>query len=70
MEFNVSSAELLKRLMDVSKAIPSKTALPILDNFLFRVNEGILEITASDMELTLRTGIPVDVQEEGCIAVP
>ncbi len=70
MEFNVSSAELLKGLMDVSKAIPSKTALPILDNFLFRVNEGILEITASDMELTLRTGIPVDVQEEGCIAVP
>lgn len=70
MEFNVSSAELLKGLMDVSKAIPSKTALPILDNFLFRAYEGLLEVTASDMELTLRTGIPVDIQEEGSIAVP
>ena len=70
MEFNVSSAELLKGLMDVSKAIPSKTVLPILDNFLFRVSDGTLEITASDQELTLRTVIPVEVHEDGCIAVP
>ena len=27
MEFNVSSAELLKGMMDVSKAVPVKTAL-------------------------------------------
>ena len=35
MEFNVSSASLLKGILDVSKAIPAKTALPILENFLF-----------------------------------
>lgn len=71
MKFNVSSAELLKGLMDVSKAIPAKSALPILENFLFSLQGNVLEVTASDSELTLRTSIEVDsTQEEGSIAVP
>lgn len=71
MEFNVSSAELLKALMEVSKAIPSKTALPILENFLFVLKGGSLTVTASDQELTLRTAIDViDVKAEGSMAVP
>lgn len=71
MEFNVSSAELLKGTLDVSKAIPAKTALPILENFLFVLDSDKLEITASDQELTMRTVIPViSVKEDGSIAVP
>ena len=71
MEFKVSSALLLKGTMDVSKAIPAKTALPILENFLFVVKDGKIEITASDQELTLRTVIETEsVAEEGSIAVP
>ncbi len=71
MEFNVSSAELLKALVDVSKAIPAKTTLSILENFLFVLKGDRLEITASDQELTLRTSIAADnVKEEGSIAVP
>ena len=70
MEFIVSSAELLKGVMNVSKAIPAKTSLPILENFLFVTGEGRLEMTASDQELTLRTSSPVDVKEGGSIAVP
>ena len=71
MKFNVSSAELLKGLMDVSKAIPSKSATPILENFLFVLQGNVLEITASDSELTLRTAVEVEsTQEEGSIAVP
>ena len=71
MKFNVSSTELLKGLMDISKAIPAKSPLPILENFLFVLKDGSLEVTASDSELTLRTGIEVqDVKEEGSMAVP
>jgi len=71
MKFNVSSTELLKGLMNISKAIPAKSALPILENFLFNLNGNILEVTASDSELTLRTEIEVDTtEEEGMIAVP
>ena len=70
MEFNVSSAELLKALTDVSKAIPAKTTLTILENFLFVLKDGKLEITASDQELTLRTAIAVEGSGEGSMAVP
>ena len=71
MEFNVSSASLLKGILDVSKAIPAKTALPILENFLFVLRGETLEITASDQELTLRTCVPVQGGgEDGSMAVP
>ena len=71
MKLTISSTNLLKALMDVSKAIPSKSPLPILENFLFALKGGLLEITASDSELTLRTAIQPDAAEEdGAIAVP
>lgn len=70
MEFIVSSAELLRGLADISKAIPSKSVLPILDNFLFKVSDGRLELTASDGEITLRTSLEVENKEDGSIAVP
>ncbi len=57
--------------MAVAKAIPSKSPLPILENFLFDLKGNTLEITASDSELTLKTQIEVEnAEEEGRIAVP
>lgn len=71
MEFTVSSAQLLKGTLDVSKAIPVKTGYPILENFLFNLKSDGLEITASDQELTLRTVVAVEnIKEEGAMAVP
>lgn len=71
MKLIISSAELLKGILAVSKAIPAKSALPILENFLFVLKGNTLEITASDMELTLRTVIEVEnAIEEGKIAIP
>ena len=71
MKLIISSSELLKGVMAVSKAIPAKSALPILENFLFDLHGNVLEITASDSELTLKTSIEVEnTAEEGRIAVP
>ena len=71
MKLIISSSELLKGVMAVSKAIPAKSPLPILENFLFNLKDNVLEITASDSELTLRTQIQVEnITEEGRIAVP
>jgi len=71
MKLIISSTELLKGVMAVSKAVPSKSPLPILENFLFDLKGNVLEITASDSELTLRTQIEVEnATEEGKIAVP
>ena len=71
MKLSISSSDLLKGLLDVSKAIPSKSALPILENFLFVLDGDKLTVTASDQELTLRTVVEVsDAAESGSIAVP
>ena len=71
MKLIISSSELLKGVMAVSKAIPAKSPLPILENFLFDLKGNVLELTASDTELTLRTRIEVEsTSEEGRIAVP
>ena len=71
MKLIISSSELLRGVMAVAKAIPAKSPLPILENFLFDLKGNTLEITASDSELTLRTQIEVEsTSEEGRIAVP
>ena len=71
MKLIISSSELLKGVMAVAKAIPAKSPLPILENFLFDLKGNTLEITASDSELTLKTKIEVETTaEEGRIAVP
>ena len=71
MKFVVSSTELLSHLQAISKVINTKNTLPILDNFLFKLEGNTLEITASDLETTLITRITLDnVSEEGAIAIP
>ena len=71
MKFVVSSTALLNVLQTSSKVVSNKNTLPILDNFLFDLKEGVLKITASDLETTLIGSLKVDnMEEEGLIAVP
>lgn len=51
--------------------ISSKNTLPILDNFLFKLEGKDLEITASDLESTLTTRITLEnVSGDGSVAIP
>jgi len=70
MKFVVSSTELLKHLNAISRVISSKNTLPILDNFLLKLEGKSLLITASDLETTLITRIELENSaEDGVIAV-
>ncbi|MDA3819924.1 MAG: DNA polymerase III subunit beta [Candidatus Delongbacteria bacterium] len=60
MNFVISSTALLNRLQLASKVVNSKNTLPILDNFLIKVEDDELKITASDLETTLTTSIKPD----------
>ena len=64
MKFTVSSTELLHALLSVSRAIPAKPSIPIIENFLFVLNGNRLEITATDLDLTLRTALTINLVEE------
>ncbi len=70
MKFIVSSAELLKRLSNINGVITTNPVVPILENFLFEINDGLLTITASDLQTSMITEIDVEAKENGNIAVP
>ena len=57
MKFIVSSSALFNRLQTIGRVINSKNTLPILDCFLFEIQDNILTITASDSETTLITSL-------------
>ena len=71
MKFIVSSAVLLKNLQSISGVLSSSSALPILENFLFELEDSSLRVTASDLETTMTVTIPLSMTEEGgLVAVP
>lgn len=70
MKFIVASGELQKALNTVSGVISSSQSRPILENFLFELENDLLKITASDGETTLLTSLAVKSESQGKIAVP
>ena len=70
MKFIISSTALTSRLQAVSRVINSKNALPILDCFLFQLEDGTLSVTVSDSETTMITSVEVnDSDTNGRFAV-
>jgi DNA polymerase-3 subunit beta len=70
MKFIVSSTYLLKQLQVLGGVINNSNTLPILDNFLFELNNSKLTVSASDLETTMSSTIDVESDSEGSIAVP
>ncbi len=70
MKFIVSSAALLKELNNINGVITTNPVVPILENFLFEIEDGKLIITASDLQTSMITELEVESKESGSIAVP
>ena len=71
MNFTVSSSALSSRLSAISRVINPKAIYPILEDFLFRIENGKLTVTAADNDTTLETIIDlVESSADGQIALP
>ena len=70
MKFIVSSSYLLKQLSAINGVITTNPVVPILENFLFEINDGILQVTASDLQTSMMTELEVEAKEDGSIAIP
>ena len=70
MKFIVSSSELLKQLQVLSTLVSNNNAFPILNNFLFELQENELKVTATDLETTLISRIKVNSNTSGKTAIP
>ena len=70
MEISVTKSDLQKELTATQGVVERKTTIPILSNFLFEASGDRLAITATDLDLSLRTSCPAKVKKEGSCTVP
>lgn len=70
MKFTVNSNELQRMLNKISGVIPSKSTLPILENFLLTLSKNSLHAIATDLEISMSATVDVRGTEEGSLAVP
>ncbi|NBJ74956.1 DNA polymerase III subunit beta, partial [Neglecta sp. X4] len=70
MKFTCNQSVLTKALNIVSKAVTSRTTIPILKGILLEVsNNGTLKMSASDLDITIEETIEVENAESGSIVV-
>jgi DNA polymerase-3 subunit beta len=70
MKFIVSSSSLLKHLQQISGVINSNTVLPILEDFLFEIEDKKLTIVATDLETVMRVQMDVESKANGRVCIP
>jgi DNA polymerase-3 subunit beta len=70
MKFIISSTVLLKQLQSISGVLSNNSSLPILEDFLFDIEEGQIRIFASDLDNTISTSIKAEASEAGKVAIP
>src|SRR5579859_7474281 len=69
-EFTVTKQDLLKELSELQKVVQRKSTVPILVNILVQATGNLLALTATDLDLSLRTTCPARVKREGSCTIP
>ena len=69
MKVSCLQETLQRALGQVSRAVATKTALPVLSNVLLATDDGRLKVAATNLEVGITTWIPAQVEEEGKITV-
>ena len=70
MEITISKFELLRELTATQGVVERKTTIPILSNYLFEAAGDKLQLTATDLDLSLRTAASAKVKKEGACTIP
>lgn|SRR5579885_555336 len=70
MEFSIQRADLLRELTLVQGVLERKATIPILSNVLLETSGGCLRLTATDLELGIRSSCPAKVKKDGATTAP
>lgn len=65
MKLRVDRNELWQGIDTVLEAVSSKPSLPVLANILLDADEETLSLSATDLDLSIRTQVPAIVEEKG-----
>jgi DNA polymerase-3 subunit beta len=70
MKFSITREALQSGLGAVASAIPTRTTLPVLSNILVRAEDGSLQLSGTDLDISVSLSVPADVSEPGAVTVP
>jgi DNA polymerase-3 subunit beta len=70
MDFSIEKSQLLKELALTQGVVEKKTTIPILSNLLVEAEEGILRISATDLDLGVCCHCPAKVKSPGSGTIP
>src|SRR5919109_462589 len=70
MKVTCARDELAEKLQIVGRGVSTRTSVQILAGIMLRASEGHLNLSATDMEISLRVGLEAQVEDEGAVVVP
>jgi len=70
MKLSVSQDKLARSLAVVGRAVATRSTLPITTHVLLRASDSFLELSATNLEISISCKIDAEVQTQGSIAVP
>ena len=70
MKLTISQEDLSNGLQSVHNIVSSRTTLPILSNVLLSAKDNKLELTATDLDLTISRSVEAKVIEQGEYTLP
>ena len=70
MNFTIAKEQLISGLQAVQNIVGSRTTLPILSNVLLRAENGRLELTATDLDVSVSSSVEANVKKAGATTIP
>ncbi len=70
MNLTISKEQIINGLQAVQNVVSTRTTLPILSNVLLRAEGERLELTATDLDVTIACGVEAKVKKPGASTVP
>src|SRR5499426_3007976 len=70
MNLTISKEQLINGLQAVQNVVSARTTLPILSNVLLRAEGDRLELSATDLDVTISSSVEANVARPGATTLP
>lgn len=70
MKLSISKEQMIQGLQAVQNIVSTRTTLPVLSNVLLRAEENRLDLTATDLDVTISSSVEASVEKGGAITLP
>ncbi len=70
MKFKIAKDKILDGLQVVQNVVSTRTTLPILSNVLVRASSGAVQLTTTDLDVTIRCEVEAEVSKTGATTLP